>query len=326
MLEDAKDFNKSLLKKIESRGRKIESREKELKRWEEVHNSVKAKIYTNFINSNDIIKLDVGGKLFNTSKQTLMSIENTYFYGLLANSNKFKTNEEGVFFVDRNPLVFDRVLDFFRTGKLVIKDLTSYMLDMLKDDMDYYCIPLPEELQPVPISSVPLLMWDENRKSTNCIYSNNNLTVTKTGDGIWDCLVIGNVAVDKFTVRIDKIKNWGGVLIGFTNGDIWNPNKDHSYKNGWYINVYDGKLYGIGIEIKNGINSAPYSSEIKNGDYLTVIREGNTIRFKRNKIDLGICHFEICPNFGYIPNQPLFPAVSMASLYTSVTIVNNYWE
>jgi len=295
----------------------IDSRMIELTTWEQVHNSVKEKINTNFVNSNDIIKLDIGGKLFNTSKQTLMSIENTYFYGLLANSEKFKTNEEGVFFVDRNPLVFDRILDLFRTGKLELRELTPLMLDMLKDDLDYYCIPLPEELQLVPIPSISLLMWDENRKPTYCIYSNSNLTVTKTGPGFWNCGVIGSVAVDTFTVRIDMEKTigyGGGVMIGFTTRDIWNMNDNNSDNNGWFIAIYDGNIFGIGL----GGKTAPYSSKIIHGDYITVIREGNSIRFKKNKIDLGIC-----PSFTDIPNQPLFPAVEMAAKNASVTIINN---
>ena len=38
------------------------------------------------------------------------------------------------------------------------------MLDILIDDLDYYCIPLPKVLQPIPI---PSAIWDENKKSIN---------------------------------------------------------------------------------------------------------------------------------------------------------------
>lgn len=133
--------------------------------------------------------------------------------------------------------------------------------------------------------------------------------------------MIGNVAVDKFTVRVDmeKTNRNGGVLIGFTTGYIWDPNNDKSDNNGWYISVYDGSLFGIRTSGKG----TPYSSEINNGDYITVIREGNSIRFKINKIDLGFC-----PRFFNMAlvNKPLFPALSMALVNTSVTIVNNYWD
>ena len=64
-LEDYKRIKKSLLKKIESRTL-------ELKHLEEDRNSVLNKINISFVNSNDIIKFDVGGTIFSTSKQTLM--------------------------------------------------------------------------------------------------------------------------------------------------------------------------------------------------------------------------------------------------------------
>ena len=60
------------------------------------------------------VKIDVGGKLFEVSKKTLMSIPNTYFYQLIANSDKFKPNDDGTYFIERNPLVFDRILDYLQ--------------------------------------------------------------------------------------------------------------------------------------------------------------------------------------------------------------------
>ena len=43
------------------------------------------KIKTSIGKAQNPIKLDVSGKIFKVSKETLMSIENTYFYGLVAN-------------------------------------------------------------------------------------------------------------------------------------------------------------------------------------------------------------------------------------------------
>jgi hypothetical protein len=43
------------------------------------------------------IKLDVGGKIFTTSKSTLLRYENTYFYGMLG-SGKWKPDEDGIIF------------------------------------------------------------------------------------------------------------------------------------------------------------------------------------------------------------------------------------
>ena len=95
------------------------------------------------------IKFNVMGKLFCVSKETLMSMENTFFYGLVANMDKFKPLEDGTFFIERDPLVFGRILNYLRTGKMDTSDLSPYAVDMLKDDLDYYLIPRPVELKDI---------------------------------------------------------------------------------------------------------------------------------------------------------------------------------
>ena len=96
-------------------------------------------------------------------------------------------------------------------------------------------------------------------------------------------------------------------MIGFTTGAKYDVNS-------WFINTYSGKLYGIGTS-----GGRTYSSKINVGDYVTVIREGTTIRFEKNKIDLGVCTI-----FKEIPNQPLFPAIDFNEGGDSVTLVNDY--
>eukprot|EP01129_Flabellula_baltica_P011543 TRINITY_DN5078_c0_g1_i1.p1 TRINITY_DN5078_c0_g1~~TRINITY_DN5078_c0_g1_i1.p1 ORF type:complete len:202 (+),score=44.61 TRINITY_DN5078_c0_g1_i1:209-814(+) len=89
------------------------------------------------------IKLNVGGSIFVTSKTTLSSQEGSYFYGLLSNGN-WKPDEDGEYFIDRNPMVFDRILDFMRDGQLDTRGLDDRSISMLNKDMDYYCLTLPK--------------------------------------------------------------------------------------------------------------------------------------------------------------------------------------
>ena len=151
----------------------MHSKLSELKEMETKWNSIVNKIECTVEKAPQRVKLDIGGKLFSASIGTLMAIPNTYFYGLVANSDKFKPLDDGTYFIDRNPLVFDRILDYLRTGQLETRELTLLAKDILKDDLDYYCIPVPENLQ------VPPLCWDVNKKSDGCSYTNNNLTVAK---------------------------------------------------------------------------------------------------------------------------------------------------
>src|SRR5437868_5805630 len=47
---------------------------------------------------------------------------------------------EGVYFIDRNPKHFDRILDFLRTGKLSTSGLKPHHREKLMEDLDYYQI------------------------------------------------------------------------------------------------------------------------------------------------------------------------------------------
>ena len=118
----------------------------ELKDLEIKRNSVITKIEQTITKCQDRVRINIRGTLFSASKETLMSIPDTYFYGLITNSDRFKPLDDDTYFIERNPLVFDRVFDYLRTGKIETRDLTSLSISILKGDFDYYCIPLPKEL------------------------------------------------------------------------------------------------------------------------------------------------------------------------------------
>ena len=48
----------------------------------------------------------------------------------------------GVYFIDRNPKYFDRILDYLRTGEFVWKGLDELGREKLEKDLDYYQIPI----------------------------------------------------------------------------------------------------------------------------------------------------------------------------------------
>lgn len=195
-----------------------------------------------------------------------------------------------------------------RTGNLEIRELTPLAMDMLKDDFDFYCISFPLQLD-------LLVHWDEAKKPKRCTLINDNLTVTKTaGAAGWDCGVIANTAVDRYTLRVDnKGASGSNCMIGFTAGTTWNINGQNFDCNGWFMHIFDGTLYAAGVA------NAPYSTAINTGDYITVIREGTTIRYEKNKVSLGVC-----TAFTGIPDQPLFPTVNIYANGCSITLVNDY--
>ena len=60
----------------------------------------------------DIIALNVGGKCFNVAKQTLLSVPDTFFTGLL--SDAFAVSQSAELFVDVDLQYFEYVLEYLR--------------------------------------------------------------------------------------------------------------------------------------------------------------------------------------------------------------------
>lgn len=85
------------------------------------------------------IVLNVGGKRFEVSKDTLMSYEGSFFYSMLR-SEQFLPDENGEYFIDRNPKFFSIILDYLRTGKLFAKDFSENSMEMLKEEFNFYQI------------------------------------------------------------------------------------------------------------------------------------------------------------------------------------------
>lgn len=63
-----------------------------------------------------IIKLDIGGYRYVTSKSTLFSKGENLFYGLLGGRLESNISEDGYIFIDRNGRYFEPILDYLRTG------------------------------------------------------------------------------------------------------------------------------------------------------------------------------------------------------------------
>eukprot|EP00026_Physarum_polycephalum_P005143 Phypoly_transcript_05172.p1 GENE.Phypoly_transcript_05172~~Phypoly_transcript_05172.p1 ORF type:complete len:365 (+),score=43.73 Phypoly_transcript_05172:909-2003(+) len=118
---------------------KVDAKVLELKEWEGKRKRTEEQIEENVKRAKSKIVLDVGGKRFSTSKDTLLSQRDTYFSALLQSGN-FKPGDEGSYFVDRSPKYFAIILEYLRTGKLSVSHLNSEQMDNLTAELDYYQI------------------------------------------------------------------------------------------------------------------------------------------------------------------------------------------
>jgi hypothetical protein len=64
-----------------------------------------------------IIKLNVGGRHFETYQSTLLKYPHTTLARMIT-SSLAKTNDQGEYFFDRNSSLFDTILDIYRTGQI----------------------------------------------------------------------------------------------------------------------------------------------------------------------------------------------------------------
>ena len=116
------------------------------------------------------VKLNVGGGYFVTSRSTLLKFEDSYFAGLMRSGGE-PDEDDGAYFIDRNPDHFRKILDYMRTGYLeTIPDDEKAPFHV---ELEYYGIQIAEpnlfELYShlleklMSIESFPTLVWDSHR-------------------------------------------------------------------------------------------------------------------------------------------------------------------
>ncbi|KAH7713677.1 BTB/POZ domain-containing protein KCTD17 [Aphelenchoides avenae] len=128
----------------------------------------------------DWVRLNVGGKVFQTTKQTL-SVDPESFLARIASADQaipVVKDRTGAILIDRNPECFGIILDYLRCGELVVDD--SVCLDKLARDAAFYGLPhlvaaVKEALRSQyksnkVVESVTVSNWDPN--TVNVHFSN----------------------------------------------------------------------------------------------------------------------------------------------------------
>jgi hypothetical protein len=90
--------------------------------------------------SNGIIKLNIGGCKYETTKETLCCKGENYFSALLGGRIPTTHDENGYIFIDRDGQYFQPLLEWLRTGDLSIPPGMS--VNSVLREADYYCLPL----------------------------------------------------------------------------------------------------------------------------------------------------------------------------------------
>ena len=120
---------------------------------------------------NDIIKLCVGGKQFKTTRATLIADQNSMLAKMFQEYDEStlipaaSKDENGAYFIDRDPKYFAVILNFLRTGELEVSETID--LDFLLIEANYYIIDgLSAKIETVKTSRE----IEQDRKLSQIIY------------------------------------------------------------------------------------------------------------------------------------------------------------
>ena len=121
---------------------KLESLEEELtkqlveaevkyKKWNEIDKEVD-EMRTNHY---DIITLNVGGKIFQTKYNTLLSVKDTFFFKIIVSK---KLDLQDPVFIDRNYKYFKYILTYLRYQKVNLSKLDTHDINELLEEANFY--------------------------------------------------------------------------------------------------------------------------------------------------------------------------------------------
>ncbi|ETV96970.1 hypothetical protein H310_09821 [Aphanomyces invadans] len=106
--------------------------------WNELQDNIKQTA----VHAPDLIMLNVGGTTFETSKDTLLRVEGSYFHALLESGAWQPDSAAHAYFLDMNPTLFRRVVNFLHTGTMLpLGGLSNVERNELQAMMEYLKLP-----------------------------------------------------------------------------------------------------------------------------------------------------------------------------------------
>ncbi|OQR81238.1 hypothetical protein ACHHYP_16615 [Achlya hypogyna] len=82
------------------------------------------------------VKLNVGGRIFETAKTNLVRHTDSYFAAMLA-TERWNPRDDGAYFVDADPNVFEYIMAYVRDDEIDFSDLAPGLIYRILTTMDY---------------------------------------------------------------------------------------------------------------------------------------------------------------------------------------------
>eukprot|EP01089_Gocevia_fonbrunei_P011433 TRINITY_DN2473_c0_g1_i1.p1 TRINITY_DN2473_c0_g1~~TRINITY_DN2473_c0_g1_i1.p1 ORF type:complete len:314 (-),score=73.88 TRINITY_DN2473_c0_g1_i1:71-1012(-) len=302
-MEEINNCFDNLVKALETERTKLKREKEELENKKKDWNQFANKLDKTQLSER--IKLDVGGKIFATTLTTLVACQGSYFEAMFSGRWDLKKQEDGSFFIDRDPFVFRFVMNFLRGEPFQVELLTEEKKHKLLEDAEFYhldkLVDLLKPIKPVELltSTKPVLKW---KQGPNYTVSG----IVKTGLTGWNATALLDVPFSsdfcEVSVKLKKTYN-SNIVIGVAPTSLNQSQITNFTQCGWYIYTCNGTLYS-----QSGESNKQYTSKTAEGGIVIVrvdLKKGE-ISFVVNGSDCGVA-------FRSIPTTtPLCLAVCLA--------------
>ncbi len=303
LIQKLSTIKQQLMQEVENKAatlqQTLDEEKKVLKKEQEKMEQLKSKVKKVSPVIKNIVKLNVGGKKFSTTRETLLS-EPSFFTGLLSEMMGVDLDEDGCIFIDRDPKHFPLILNYLRDHEIDLEDLNEKEKKMFMKEVQFYeirslmlNIDTPSSSStsaaPSPFQFMPDFVTDR------ITLSNNNTTLQAADGDSWNCAMLCNKIVKKWKVRVESVQGNGGLFIGVATKDKFRKTGRNYTKNGYFLNA-SGYLYGM-----DGTSGKPYTTQIPiNGCSVVCIYEQGQLSFEIDGKNCGIA-------FSNLPDH-LYPA------------------
>ncbi|EGD75412.1 hypothetical protein PTSG_06488 [Salpingoeca rosetta] len=247
------------------------------------------------------VKLDIGGTVFATSKQTLTKFAKSFFAGMFSGRHELQPEDDGSFFVDRDPFVFRHVLNFMRGQPPKLDRLSKAELEALREDAEFY--QLPELLEALTPPKPTTCKFTPGEKYT---LNTRQDTVTKTVDNYqWDTNALGEAipATGITTVRFTIMQTGGAILLGLAPSSFNRDGTSMFNQSGWFVHT-NSTLYSGPPTSFRGKTYDASTGRLSNGAVVDMVvdRNARTISFIVNGTNAGVAYQNV-----FQPTDELFP-------------------
>ncbi|PFX18192.1 BTB/POZ domain-containing protein KCTD6, partial [Stylophora pistillata] len=135
--------------------REISKVRKEKEAFEEVAKKLE------HVHFSTMLKLNVGGHLFSTSLETMNKDPGSVLHAMFSGRFGTKPGEDGTYFIDRDGTNFRYILNYLRTGKLLLPEDTVVRKELLSEAEFYQIEGILSELKAQPFQDSVILSSEQ---------------------------------------------------------------------------------------------------------------------------------------------------------------------